>query len=317
MLNKTYRLEFFTPCFMAGAANPAKAEIRSPSVRGQLRWWFRVIGGTREEEKNVFGGVGEVAQAGALITRISNSRIMSDPAILPSMRIDNPLSYLLYYADASGKAKGAPHGPRFQKDGFIGPNSTFDLILIQRRALPLAIQQKLELAIEAFLQLGSLGLRGTRGCGAFFCQETSMKWDAFLEWTGKLKTVSMLYVADYDDEEEWLLDSSKWQRALVYLEEALKALRKKYSAGKSGDTLTPLGCSGNRPAKLARQASALHLRPLMLKDDDNNYVIMPAMFYAPATLDSKIEDKPRFAEDIKGFSFNFEDKRCYLQYYED
>src|SRR5690606_14620511 len=34
-----------------------------------------------------------------------------------------------------------------------------------------ALQQRLELAAESFLQLGALGLRATRGLGSFVCQE--------------------------------------------------------------------------------------------------------------------------------------------------
>ncbi len=56
MIIKTYNIELLTPCFCAGA-DQTKAEIRAPSIRGQLRWWFRALGGTPQGEKEVFGGV--------------------------------------------------------------------------------------------------------------------------------------------------------------------------------------------------------------------------------------------------------------------
>ena len=52
---KPYTVELITPCFCAGA-DQTTAEIRAPSIRGELRWWFRVLGGTPEQERAVFGG---------------------------------------------------------------------------------------------------------------------------------------------------------------------------------------------------------------------------------------------------------------------
>ncbi|MCL2104631.1 MAG: type III-B CRISPR module RAMP protein Cmr1 [Kiritimatiellaeota bacterium] len=45
MILYTNRLSFITPTFLAGA-NQNTPEIRASSIRGQLRWWFRVLGGT-------------------------------------------------------------------------------------------------------------------------------------------------------------------------------------------------------------------------------------------------------------------------------
>jgi CRISPR/Cas system CMR-associated protein Cmr1 (group 7 of RAMP superfamily) len=56
MNKKIYNLEFITPCFCAGAEQTV-AELRASAVRGELRWWFRVLGGSGREEDEVFGGV--------------------------------------------------------------------------------------------------------------------------------------------------------------------------------------------------------------------------------------------------------------------
>src|SRR5215470_1516467 len=45
MMPETYNLTFITPCFFAGA-NQAVAELRPSAIRGQLRWWFRALGGS-------------------------------------------------------------------------------------------------------------------------------------------------------------------------------------------------------------------------------------------------------------------------------
>ncbi len=68
MNSKTYQVEIITPMFCAGA-DPKVAEIRASSIRGQLRWWFRVLGGfksladkdidLRAQEEEIFGSIRE------------------------------------------------------------------------------------------------------------------------------------------------------------------------------------------------------------------------------------------------------------------
>jgi CRISPR-associated protein Cmr1 len=64
MPHASLQVEFVTPCFLGGADNATLAEWRVPSVRGQLRWWYRCIAGghyggdltrTREGEVRLFG----------------------------------------------------------------------------------------------------------------------------------------------------------------------------------------------------------------------------------------------------------------------
>src|ERR1035437_3989341 len=45
MIRQAYEFEIITPCFAGGANPETTAEIRAASIRGQLRWWFRVLGG--------------------------------------------------------------------------------------------------------------------------------------------------------------------------------------------------------------------------------------------------------------------------------
>ncbi|WP_052889892.1 type III-B CRISPR module RAMP protein Cmr1 [Thermogemmatispora carboxidivorans] len=63
MLKATFEIEVTTPLFLAGA-NQAEAELRPPSLRGAMRYWYRaLIGGTtggnldkvRRREAQVFG----------------------------------------------------------------------------------------------------------------------------------------------------------------------------------------------------------------------------------------------------------------------
>ncbi len=58
-----------TNLFMGNALQ--NAELRPPSFKGLLRWWFRAGGGSLEEEKRIFGWTGRVSRAGLVNLRIS------------------------------------------------------------------------------------------------------------------------------------------------------------------------------------------------------------------------------------------------------
>ena len=172
MKQQTYTLELLTPCFCSGA-DQAKAEIRAPSIRGQLRWWFRALGGNADDERMVFGGVAGAASASALIVRVTE--IKMGPAWNPP-RIDpnSPDSYVWYFASVSGKAPGSGPsslGPRWTPGGATPPHSTFRMQLLQKRPLSPYLQDQLNRAVRCFLQLGAIGLRATRGLGTFNCAE--------------------------------------------------------------------------------------------------------------------------------------------------
>ncbi|MFH0988531.1 MAG: type III-B CRISPR module RAMP protein Cmr1 [bacterium] len=38
----TFKCEVITPMFLGGA-DPDKPELRPPSIRGAMRWWFRTM----------------------------------------------------------------------------------------------------------------------------------------------------------------------------------------------------------------------------------------------------------------------------------
>ncbi len=172
MKSQTYTLELLTPCFCAGA-DQAKAEIRAPSIRGQLRWWFRTLGGSVDDERSVFGGMAGTAHASSLILRVKNVQALgawTPPKVDPN----SPDSYVWYFASVSGKAPGSGShslGPRWNVAGALPPKSTFTLEILQSRPLAKPLQDQLDQALRCFLQLGAIGLRATRGLGTFVCHQ--------------------------------------------------------------------------------------------------------------------------------------------------
>jgi CRISPR type III-B/RAMP module RAMP protein Cmr1 len=141
----TYRLEFITPLFSRGCYED-KPEVRPASIRGQLHWWFRALGGNYADEKTIFGGVHGGATASKVVVRVSSVEGTTERVnTLPHKRGDQ----------ASPKAA-------------LQIGTKFDLhILYRLGGLDGRLRAALERALETWLLLGSLGLRSTRAAGCF------------------------------------------------------------------------------------------------------------------------------------------------------
>ncbi len=50
----TLKARFITPCF-CGGSDQSKSEIRTLSIRGQMRWWYRICGADAKTETALFG----------------------------------------------------------------------------------------------------------------------------------------------------------------------------------------------------------------------------------------------------------------------
>jgi CRISPR-associated protein Cmr1 len=255
MIRKTYRLETITPCFCAGA-EPDKAEIRAASIRGQLRWWFRVLGGSREQESIAFGNVaGENTTGSAYriaVTDFQRGPIWKPPTIDPNAASN----YVWHFASVSGKpvnAGRATLGPRWQAHGALPPASTFNLVITRIRDLKPDAQRRFDIALDAFLVFGALGLRSTRGLGAFFSHQAS-PWQ---------ELITPLSEAGFQvaPREETIGQESKpkifpsWEAALADWGAWLKFKLRKENKAK---TFSALG--GINP----RQASAVRFRPIRI-----------------------------------------------------
>ena len=272
--NETF--EIITPCFCAGA-NPESAEIRAPSIRGELRWWFRVLGGTPEAEKALFGGVHNGTTASKIGVRVKNVKpIYGQPSELPQQNRDG--YYLFHFANASQKQKGAVYGPRYQKEAWFKAGTTFDIEVFQKLATTDEEEKSFLKAWNAFKLLGSLGLRQTRGMGAF-------KTNSLPTWNDLKSTMASLgfhwwVVTNTQGNAMNALKQTNSQiekaglLSLTWLEAVLGWLRcNGFSAGRNGSNYTPLGTS------TPRQASSLHLRPVQVQGG-----IVSVLFYTPQIL---------------------------------
>ena len=166
MTRQTYTLEIITPCFCGGAEPGQRAEIRPASIRGQLRWWFRVLGGfqslspmsVQDQEAMIFGSTaGDEGNAGKFTLRTKPLNIQSsrkDAAGLGHRQFTDP-AYLTF-----------PMQSRPNQDGSRGvlESGKFELSFIWRGAQSLV--PSLQALVSVFANLGSLGFRSRRAMGA-------------------------------------------------------------------------------------------------------------------------------------------------------
>jgi len=160
MKSQTYHLELLTPCFCAGA-DQSRAEIRSPSIRGQLRWWFRTLGGFKSmvsmplsaQEAAIFGSAaGDEGTASLLTVRVTQPNIASveKTGDSPEANVRIPTGYFLF--PLRNKTRGAIEGGQFA-------------LIIQWRG-PAILWLEIQNLVAVFTHIGSLGFRSRRGYGA-------------------------------------------------------------------------------------------------------------------------------------------------------
>lgn len=178
MIRQTYEIQIITPCFCGGAIPEQQAEIRAPSIRGQLRWWFRVLGGfrseplaampVREQENLIFGSTaGETGTAGKLQVRIhaEGGKSLFSSAEFPVPGMQSPEGYLVF--------------PLRNKPRRRSALTDFRLDLTWRGTEALAAD--LAALASVLGNLGALGFRSRRAMGALACAPGSLPLRAALE----------------------------------------------------------------------------------------------------------------------------------------
>ncbi len=147
----TYRLEFITPLFSRGAYDD-RPEVRPPSIRGQLHWWFRALGGIAADERVIFGGVHGGATASKVVVRVRHSPLHGE--WIPT----------LPHKPAGINPQDGPNAPRIA----VRPGLIVELhILTRLGGLDRRLKDAFDRALETWLLLGTLGLRSTRAAGSF------------------------------------------------------------------------------------------------------------------------------------------------------
>lgn len=263
-------LTFITPAFLAGA-NQNSPEVRAPSIRGALRWWFRVLGGTIEEEKALFGGVHNGTVASAVRVRVATGEFGKNAGEVPCAP-NTSYGYLSYFAKVSGNKEDIH---RTQGQHYLGEGATFTLLIDEVRPAE-ALWEKLEHAVEAFCTFGALGLRATRGFGAL--AETPLPTLERVRALAKALKPRKVYLFEAPERFTSAL------KAHEHLGATLQNLRRSKQLHPTDPAAAALGSSS------PRQAAALHLRPLQSTDGFHAFCLYTDNACGQTSLADKVRD---------------------------
>jgi CRISPR type III-B/RAMP module RAMP protein Cmr1 len=239
MKTQTFHLELITPCFCGGANPQEQAEIRASSIRGQLRWWFRVLGGfkslapmtVREQEAMIFGSTaGDRGTAGKLVVRVSDE---PRPSVLKkddqefNATVGTDRGYLLFplrskrdrntrqITEYKGRALYDPTDRRSNQSKPL----TFEVHLLWRDNSTIA--GDLDALVTVFGNLGALGFRSRRAMGALaFAKQSPSLREALMGFNnGEVLKNNIYYInqrpgsddiISHWNAEDCLVSLSKW-----------------------------------------------------------------------------------------------------------
>ncbi len=179
----TATFEVVTPLFLGGADPSGSVELRAPSIKGALRFWWRALawsrhngdlGAIRTEEQKIFGAAGDDHSRLGQASFGLCARWLKEP----TLRSGNPgVSYLSYGITNRGRN----NSPR----RYCGPGECFELTFhsLKRAGNEPGFHPSLLDAIKLFGLLGGLGRRSRRGWGSVALVELSgeggvLQWQA-------------------------------------------------------------------------------------------------------------------------------------------
>ncbi|MCO6492728.1 MAG: type III-B CRISPR module RAMP protein Cmr1 [Phaeodactylibacter sp.] len=158
----TFHCKVITPMFLAGA-DGRTPELRAPSIKGAMRFWWRAIKADlvesgnytelKKQEGNLFGGTGDAA---------SRSSFSLQVALLGKKTIN------------SGE-RLVPHDPRKGSGYAFGPEQQFKVLI---RTISQDKADQLIALFQLLSVLGGVGKRSRRGMGAFVVEQ--------VEWNGRV-----------------------------------------------------------------------------------------------------------------------------------
>jgi CRISPR-associated protein Cmr1 len=177
------KLKFLTPAFLGGA-DGITAELRPPSIKGMLRFWWRATRGGDPEmkarEAEIFGDAGDVGRTGAFSIQIRSdfSGNSVSKEYLPRnnhtqyMVKGHQLNILEYLAYGTYTYQKNQKRNVFHRE-YVKPGFGFELIFrFPEKATEKTIEE-LYRALTLWLLFGGLGARSRNGFGSLAVEGAS------------------------------------------------------------------------------------------------------------------------------------------------
>jgi CRISPR-associated protein Cmr1 len=199
ILEATFRV--VTPMFLGGTHPDDCAELREPSIKAALRFWYRAIDSNyRQHEGRIFGGTGEGDGQALFLLRVVGARRGNDPWSKERYAcFDDPLgpkngiqylSYSLILGDNKRKA--------------IEAGQEIKLLLTFRKNPASEDRRRIASALWLLGHLGGLGSRSRRGFGTVALRDYRVNGGG--EWP-ELSKLLPVYGANTPN--EWLNSFAK------------------------------------------------------------------------------------------------------------
>jgi CRISPR/Cas system CMR-associated protein Cmr1 (group 7 of RAMP superfamily) len=216
-----HHLEILTPAWLGGASPSVSAEVRGATIRGHLRQWLRILHPDAAYDEAIFGRMaGEGHNAAAASSRVVLH--LTKPA--HSQVTKNLASYL-----GVNDERDALHHPesyflwplRTQSRGVLLPGASSEFTLTVRW-FPTPANRNQNLlpifagGLRAFMLLGCIGTRATRGYGSVWEKGRNIKDVAHLqqELSFLPPSVSVLLLdGEFDDGRKALAAAASWMRS--------------------------------------------------------------------------------------------------------
>lgn len=274
---KIYEMEIVTPMFLGGA-NQNEAELRIPSIKGMLRFWWRALYGTddleqtKNKESAIFGNV-DYKSPTTIIFKNQN-------IITSNEKLDkNNFSIYEYLA----------YGYRIKNNikNYIEPESSFSIKLSTLKV------KEIDNSINALCSFGGLGSKSRNGFGSLKIIDSRIfNTLDFLNQFRKRDLATYPTISKYS---KIFLGNqhNSWKEALAEVGELYK--QSKYFLKYPGDKRQLIAKSQGRYAK----PYFLHINKLNNDKYQGQILFMPYKYKDPSKMNEYLEACEQMNEKIE------------------
>ncbi len=297
-----FTIKFITPAFIGGADQ--SAELRSSSIKGLLRFWWRVLHPGREkeallrEESEIFGDAGDKGKSNIIIHVSNQQNITPKKHNLPNHPIQvtskgrtfpvNIIDYLAF-----GISEGVDR-VNIMNRNYIPPEGEFLLhIFGKENYTKEAIR-----ALSALYQFGGIGAKSRNGFGNFECASSLLQ--------NKIQTNNKSisnYTSLSGGSQFHIGTFSAWDKALaevgkVYRSANLK-LEPRHKFARRELIRAPIIEQKQQVSKLDRHAKPYFLHISKVNDNQYDGDIFFIPYHFGENCSSKWNDKSRLYQDYQ------------------
>ncbi len=226
METKEFEVEIVTPLFLGGA-DPKKAELRAPSIKGALRFWWRALYGSddledmKKHEDEIFGSTTKKASFSLHLKEVDNIKpVLKDLPQGVKIKTTSrgrtfPISIIEYLAYGLCEYNREQRKNVYTKEHVEAGTKFKIAINIKDKSF----KEQILASLKIVTNYGGLGSHSRNGFGSIKIEELSMplKMEGILKSFSALSTKSILF--------KRFTPKDKWEDALSEIGKAYREAR--------------------------------------------------------------------------------------------